>query len=122
MTTKKTKNEETPAVPDTLSAIRKGGLVAEVEDLIPQVVQAVRDTGKVGEVTIKLKFKRADADVVTVTDDVSHKKPRREVPASLFFADDTNRLHRSDPRQADLNLQDAGADEQPANVKQLREV
>lgn len=121
MTTKKTKSEETPTIPDTLSAIRKGGLVAEVQDLIPQVVQAVRDTGKVGEITVKLKFKRADADVVVISDDVTHKKPRREVPASLFFADDKNQLHRSDPRQADLNLQDAG-DEQPANVKQLREV
>lgn len=75
----------------------------EASKKLAEVVEAVRETGKAGSITVTLKISR-DKEmprVMKIDDSVKAVVPK-ETRRSLWFPDDDNRLHRNDPRQEPL--------------------
>ena len=74
-----------------------------------QLVDAVRDTNKAGEITIKLTvtpsgWKRGTGlpNQVDVEPKISTKIPKPNMGKSIFFLDDNNKLTRNDPDQEEM--------------------
>lgn len=93
-----------PAFMDLLRNQRRGELLAEASEKLVEVVEAVRDTGKGGSVTITFTIKPDDTarNTFKVSDDVRAKVPQFSRGVSLYFANHQGRLVREDPRQPTL--------------------
>jgi hypothetical protein len=79
-----------------------GSLHEELSQKLHDLIEAVRETGKAGSISLKVDVKPiagADSRTLTVTDTVAAKLPRTERPKSIFFITDDGNLSRSDPRQ-----------------------
>ncbi len=79
---------------DTLRDIEAGGLLDELSETQHSLIDAIRLTGKGGELTIKA--------------DVKAKEPALSRGTSLFFLTPEGNLTRRDPRQQDLALRTVG--------------
>lgn len=91
-------------ITDVLREIRGGAAVVLASELLAEVVQAAIETGKKGELTLKLSIEpdEQDGNQIVVEADVKAKKPHRSVPTSVFYADREGGLHRVDPRQREM--------------------
>jgi hypothetical protein len=92
-----------------LREMRHGRSLTELSEELTNLVAAVRQTGKGGELVYTIKVKPASqGDVVTVQleDLVKMKVPKPARGASIFYASEENALQRSDPRQRELELQE----------------
>lgn len=91
-------------ITDILREVRQGRAVVLASQLLADVVQAVDDTGKPGEVTIKIKVKpeKGGGTQKTIAVEVKAKKPEQDIPEAVFFSDDDGDLHRSDPKQGEM--------------------
>ena len=90
---------------ETLRKIRRGVLINELTEQMQDVVKAVEDTGKSGEITIKLtikKFSRMNA--IDITDKVTVKLPQDQPESTMMFATPEGNLVTEDPRQQKLPL------------------
>lgn len=92
-----------------LAEIGGGKLHARLSDQLARLTAAVADTGKKGEITIKVKvepFRKGGENARMVTGTSTAKIPEGEdaSPASVFFADKTGNLQRTDPTQQQLPL------------------
>lgn len=90
---------------------RGGVLLDELDREVQKVIDGVRETGKSGEIKLTLKVQRLKGHpdhVLVVSDDLKVKVPAPPKDSSIFFADDDNRLHRSDPNQRKLPLEAVG--------------
>lgn len=88
---------------------RRGALHGELSEALHELLQAVKDTGKAGKLTVTIGVKPAakgNAEQVLVSDAVITKAPSVERPESIFFLDDTGNLTRNDPRQIELPLRE----------------
>lgn len=90
------------ALIDLLGNLRRGEFLADADDQLREVVQAVEETGRKGELTIRLTFNPSKSQgMVTVADAITGKLPKPEVGETLmFFTEDG--LSRRDPRQPEL--------------------
>jgi hypothetical protein len=86
---------------DVLAELRRGKAKNDMTDKLHDLIQAVRDTGKKGELHIKLVVTplKNDKSQVDVTDVIVVKTPGRDLPSSRFFLTDDNNLTREDPQQ-----------------------
>lgn len=89
---------------DVLRQIRNGNLVYEMSRELEKLVEAVRDTRKGGELTLKIRVKplKAGSDALDVDADVAAKAPNPPRPVSIFYPTADNTLSRVDPRQMRL--------------------
>ena len=87
---------------DTLVALRWGTLHDELTDELNKLVQVCGDTGKTGELTLKLKLKPGSGGQIEVVDDLTVKSPKPTKTTSIMFATVENNLTREDPRQQSL--------------------
>lgn len=85
---------------------RNGVLHDELTQKLSQLVAAVQDTDKGGELTLKITVKPASAGegTVTVADKVTLKLPELERHATLYYTTPDHNLQRQDPNQRDLDL------------------
>ena len=99
-------------ITDVLRDIRKGRPVEEATIALADVVRAVDETGKEGSVTIVLKVKPAKhgGPEKTLVCEVKAKKPIAEIAPAVFFSDQDGDLHRVDPRQEEMPLNDVKSD------------
>lgn len=89
----------------TLSLVRRGDFVADVDSAIAEVVQAVQETGKKGAITITLSIERKDTksgSVISITDKIKQKLPELPTPETYLWSDDAGNLFEDDPRQGKL--------------------
>lgn len=91
-------------IADVLRDLAGGQTYENLNSALTDVVQAVLDTHKVGEISITLKIKANGENSVIVTDTIKTKVPERSRGETLFFTTSAGSLLRSDPRQADLPL------------------
>jgi len=86
---------------DVLRDIRKGRVVETLSEELAEVVRAVLDTNKPGELTLKLKISpQGKGDNALIVSAASTQKiPRAKLPDALFFADLDGDLLRDDPTQ-----------------------
>lgn len=91
-------------ITDVLRDIRRGRAVEQATRLLAEVVRAVDETGKAGEVTIKMKVKpeKGGGSQKTITCEVKAKKPEADIPEAVFFSDPDGDLHRTDPAQSEM--------------------
>lgn len=93
---------------DTLRDIEAGGLLDELSETQHSLIDAIRLTGKGGELTIKLAYKPDGNGQMTIKADVKAKEPALSRGTSLFFLTPEGNLTRRDPRQLDLALRTVG--------------
>lgn len=91
-------------ITDVLREVRQGRAVVLASQLLADVVQAVDQTGKAGEVTIKIKVKpeKGGGSQKTLAVEVKAKKPELDIPEAVFFSDAGGDLHRADPNQSEM--------------------
>ena len=90
---------------DTLLNLREGAAICEASEKLTALIDAVRNTGKVGSITIQLIVKPASKGKITVIaieDKITEKLPEYDKELSIFYASDENLLTKSDPRQMPL--------------------
>lgn len=108
-------------ITDVLRDIRKGRAVDQATRLLAEVVRAVDETGKGGEVTLKLKIKpeKGGGSAKTITCEVKAKKPEADIPDAIFYSDPDGDLHRTDPAQQEMDLRDASKPRPSGNIDNL---
>ncbi|MHA6478937.1 hypothetical protein ACX1DW_15795 [Stutzerimonas sp. KH-1] len=101
---------------DTLREIEAGGLLDELTEVQHSLVDAIRLTGKAGELTIKLAYKPDGAGQMTIKADVKAKEPVLSRGTSLFFLTPEGNLTRRDPRQQEIPLRSVTDDTPPTEA------
>ena len=86
------------------------GLTADLQELL----QTVKNTGRSGSLTVKLKVSPAvksshggEIDKITITADRKLELPKPEAPSDFFWLTDEAEPTRQHPRQHSLDLRDA---------------
>jgi hypothetical protein len=91
--------------------LRDGRAHSELSGQLTELITKVRETGKGGELTLKIKVKPAtrggDIDKITVSDQISITLPKPEKGEDFFWLTEDNDLSRNHPRQQNLELRDA---------------
>lgn len=98
-------------ITDVLRDIRKGRVVDLATERLAEIVQAVDETGKPGELTLILKVtpEKGGGSQKTLTAKVKAKIPEADLPEGIFFSDADGDLHRSDPAQTTMEFRDASS-------------
>ena len=97
---------------DWLMEQRQGLLHAELTDALNELVAAVNEHSKGGELVLRVKVKPATKSshgAVAVADDVMLKKPVGDRAEALFFVDKHSNLTRENPLQPRLPLREVPA-------------
>lgn len=110
------------AIFDTLREIRAGALLNEATDALAELVRAVADTGKGGEIAIRVKLKPAGrgSATIVVDADVDTKIPKPDREVSFFFPTKDGSLTKQDPNQMPLGLRPVDARGEPALAQRER--
>lgn len=85
-----------------LQTFRRGELLHEGDAKLTELMEAIRDTGGNGSITVKVSFKTNKAGQVEATPDLTIKKPARALGTGIYFATEDGRLSRRDPNQLDI--------------------
>jgi len=88
-----------------LTSYGVGNLIEEMADLQTKIIEAVRGTGKVGSLTLKLSYKINGSNQIIIDSNVTPKIPRNPVAQVAMFADDKNQLHEENPEQLKYNTE-----------------
>lgn len=103
-----------------LQDLRDGRVHAELSQQFGELVNKVQETGKAGELTLKIKVKpatRGNVDKIMIADAVTVSMPKPERGEDVFWLTDDNDLSRNHPRQGNLELRDVT----PTAPSQLKE-
>lgn len=108
-------------ITDVLRDIRRGRAVEQATRLLAEVVRAVDETGKPGEVTmtIKVKPEKGGGSQKVILCSVKANKPEGDIPEAVFFSDPDGDLHRTDPAQAEMAFSDANKPKPSGDINQL---
>lgn len=88
---------------DFLKQVDFGNLEQEATDALQDIVHAATQTGKAGELNIKIKLKPiGTTGQVELEADVKAKVPQPTRGKTLMFATPDNNLQRENPRQTTL--------------------
>lgn len=119
--------EKPPSFAAMLAQVRPRTDV-EAAETLRKVIEAVKATGKVGTLTIRLDVKPADGlmDAVVVYDRITQKVPEKTREGSMAFITRDGDLSRTDPGAMPLweeEVRDAGVnfDRQTGEIKEAPE-
>lgn len=88
-----------------LQALQQGKTHRELSDKLQDLVGAVKETGRAGTLTLKLKVSPSKVGgALEIDDTVTTSIPEPKRDASLFFVDRNNNLVRDNPAQTELDL------------------
>lgn len=94
-----------------LQDLRDGRAHSELSAQLGELLNAVKETGKGGSLTLNIKIKPAsrgsDIDKVTITDTIKVDLPKPERGSDFYWLTDDNELSRNHPRQGSLELREA---------------
>ncbi|OJY25787.1 MAG: hypothetical protein BGP11_11185 [Rhodobacterales bacterium 65-51] len=85
-----------------LQTFRRGELLAAGDGRLSELMEAIRETGQGGSLTLKFSFKVNKAGQLEITPDLSIKRPQRAIGTGIYYATDEGRLTRRDPNQLDI--------------------
>ncbi len=94
---------------DVIRELGGGATYDELTARLAEVVAAVTETRKVGELSIRLKIKPNGEAGVIVADEIKAKVPEPPRGDTVFFVTSGGSLVRQDPRQQDLPLRTVAA-------------
>ncbi len=96
-----------------IQELRDGKAHAEMSHQLAELLTKVKETGKGGAPTLKIKIKPAtrgsEVDKVTISDAISIELPKPERGEDFFWLTDDNDLSRNHPKQASLELREVAA-------------
>lgn len=96
-----------------LQELRDGRTHTELTAQLAALLEKVKETGKGGELTLKLKVKPAgrgsDVDKIVIADSINITLPKPERGEDFFWLTEENDLSRNHPRQHALPLREATA-------------
>lgn len=95
-----------PDFAEFITDLSHGSVNQRLTEDLAQVVEAVQETGRVGELTIKLNVK-LEGGMAVVNTEIKSKAPRAPLPGTMFFVGNNGSLHREDPRQTKMKSLDA---------------
>lgn len=95
-----------------VSEHRGGDLESACSEKMRAVIDAIREFGGKGELTLKLGFSMTEYGMLEVKADLKAKAPEPKLKSSAFFLTAEGDLVRHDPRQTDI--------EDMPGVKRLR--
>lgn len=102
----------------TINQLRYGQTAEELSEQIAECVNAARDTMKVAELTIKLKFKpEANGAQIFISDQIKAKVPKFQREATILFPTPEGNLQREDPRQTSIPGIRSVSEERPTEFK-----
>lgn len=94
----------------TLCELRNGRTMSELDESIAEVVDAVRRTGKPGQVRVTLSIKpfskgksEEEVQVVAIEDSIQTKLPQLDRGTTMFFSSEAG-LQRNNPSQMEIDL------------------
>lgn len=91
--------------------LNDGSTHAALTGDLAELLQAVKNTGKTGSMTLKIKIvpanRNGDVDKITVVADRKLELPKPEQPSDFFWLTDDAEPSRLHPRQHSLDLRDA---------------
>ena len=90
---------------ETLRELRSGRTLEDLGAELAAIVQAVKDTGKGGELVLKLKVKPPKNGAISylmIEDAISSKVPKLDRGDTVFFPTGDGGLSRQDPTQGNL--------------------
>lgn len=95
-----------------LTDLNDGQTLAGLTGDLAELLQEVRNTGRGGSMTLKIKVAPAskggaEVDKVTITADRKLELPKPEQPSDFFWLTDQAEPTRQHPRQHALDLRDA---------------
>lgn len=88
--------------PDTLNQLRFGTLTEDLTAKLHELTQKCAETGRAGDLTLKLTLKPGKGGQIEVFDDIKLKLPKEERGSSIMFATPEGNLTREDPRQLQI--------------------
>ena len=93
-------------------------LNTELSEKLAEVIKATELTGKVGAISLQLKFKaKGSTGQIEVTPVIKATIPEHERGTAIMFATPEGNLQLNDPRQPDLPLKKVEEAEQPKHLK-----
>lgn len=84
-----------------LQTHRRGEILTEANAALAEVVDAIRQFGGKGKLTLSLTFKMEKGDQISLTPDLKTEKPRKAMSTGIYYATDESALTRRDPNQGD---------------------
>jgi hypothetical protein len=89
---------------DMFAIARGGYALVEANKELKDLIRAIKETGKAGEISLVLKITpdKNDARIVTLDPDYKIKKPRKKFASGHAFVGDDYSLSKEDPAQLDL--------------------
>jgi flagellar hook assembly protein FlgD len=91
---------------DIVGSLEGGRAFEQLNDHLAEVVQAVTQHRKVGEITITVKVLPNGDNAVSVIPAIKVKIPEAARAVTMFFTDENGNLLRRDPRQSELPLRE----------------
>lgn len=88
---------------DFLSDVENGQFHSDLTTALPELMRKVRETGLVGDLTIKLRVKPRGRQV-DIIPSFTVKAPVRKPDPSVFFVDDDGNPSLNDPKQLALKV------------------
>jgi hypothetical protein len=89
----------------TVAQLNNGRTQQELSEALNELVQACRDTNKVGEITLKIKVRPDGASgQYFLEDQMNVTLPKFDRAKTLFFGTPEGNLQRTDPAQGDLDI------------------
>lgn len=99
-------NEHQTMFSQQIAHMTRGQLDANLTEELTNLVRAIMDTHKGGELTLKLKLKPEihahEVTHIAMTPEISTKLPSEKQMPGLFYPTHDGDLHREDPRQTKI--------------------
>ncbi|MEG3078531.1 hypothetical protein R3F64_01505 [Halomonas sp. 5021] len=104
-----------------LAKLRRGQTLEELSEALVEAQDRCKDTGKMAEITLKVKIKpeKGMPGMFMLSDEIKSKLPEFDRGASVMFEDANMQLQLEDPRQQKMDLREVEL--QKREAKQLAE-
>jgi hypothetical protein len=103
----------------TMQGIRQGAALTDLDQALYDLGLAVKQSGKAGELILKLKIVPVDSVgmAVHIEDSIVTKEPKMSKGKTIFFVDDAGQFVKNDPRQRSLDLRDVTQPTEQTDLK-----
>ena len=94
----------------TLNQLRAGKAQDELSESLNQVINACRETGKKGEIVLKIKVTpdKAIEGAYLFSDEITTKAPKHDKPDTTLWGTPEGNLQNHDPDQAEMDFSGLG--------------
>lgn len=92
-------------IQQVMAELNGGNTMRELSREMKKLVKAVEDTGKVGELTLKIKMRpvaRGNSSTLILEDLITVKTPQADRAQTVFFSVGNGKLQRNDPNQMEM--------------------